>query len=172
VPESNSSTDRGYVVGRLGRPHGLDGYLGLYVDEPDVVHFRPGNTVTIEDRPYVVRAVRRADRGYQVQFKGVTHRDLAEELRGHEVRVEQRRQLEDDEYWPAQLAGLTVRDETGKELGVVRGWIPGSAQDRLVVEVEGVPYEVPFISEFVPEVDIAAGFVELRPIPGLIEPIA
>lgn len=169
MPESNSSTDHGYVVGRLGRPHGLDGFLGLYVDEPDTVHFQPGNSVNIEGSPHVVRAVRRTDRGYQVQFEGVTHRDLAEEIRGCEIRVDQRRQLDDDEYWPEQLTGLIVRGETGDELGVVRGWIAGSAQDRLVVEVDGVAYEVPFISEFVPVVDVAAGFVELRPIPGLIE---
>ena len=34
---SSSSTDPGrFVIGRLGRPHGLDGFLGIYVDEEDI----------------------------------------------------------------------------------------------------------------------------------------
>ena len=43
---SSSSTepDR-HVIGRLGRPHGLDGFLGIYVDEEDLVSLEPGSLV-------------------------------------------------------------------------------------------------------------------------------
>lgn len=172
MPESNSSTDPGYVVGRLGRPHGLDGFLGLYVDEPDITHFEPGKSVCITGAGYTVRQVRRADRGYQVQFEDVNTREEAELIRGQDVTVPERRKLNSDEYWPEQLSGLRVLDIDGVDIGCVSRWIPGSAQDRLLVEIDGAGYEIPFVSEFVPTVDLEAGFVEIRPIPGLIEPIA
>lgn len=171
MPESNSSTDPGFVVGRLGRPHGLDGFLGLYVDEPDVTHFEPGKSVAIDNTQYTVLSIRRTDRGYQVQFDGVTSRERADSIRGQEVTVPERRQLETDEYWPEQLAGLRVLDGEGTVIGSVDRWIPGSAQDRLLVDIDGAKYEVPFVNEFVPTVDVDEGFVEIRPIPGLIEPL-
>lgn len=172
MPESNSSTEKGFVVGRLGRPHGLDGFLGLYADESEIAHFDPGKTVSIEDRPYQVRAVRRTDRGFQVQFENVSTREAAEQIRGQDIIVGVRRQLGDDEYWPEQLAGLLVRDETGRQIGVVKRWVPGSAQDRLAIEVDGSEFEVPFVAEFVPSVVVDEGYLEIRPIPGLIEPLA
>src|SRR3970040_1482951 len=79
----NSSTEpQRFVVGRVGRPHGLDGFLGLYVDEEDAAAIAPGLTVCLDDDPYVVRAIRRADRGYQVAFEGIFDRYTAEDLRG------------------------------------------------------------------------------------------
>lgn len=171
MPESSSSTETRYVIGRLGRPHGLDGYLGLYVDESDVVYFQPENTVLIEDRPYEVRAVRRADKGYQVKFVGVDTRVAAEEIRGSDVEVAERRALEDDEFWPEDLVGLTVK-VGGDVVGEVLGVIEGAAQDRLSVKVGDETYEVPFVSEFVPVVDLKGGFVSISPIGGLIEPLA
>jgi 16S rRNA processing protein RimM len=150
----------------------LNGYLGLYVDEPDIVHFEPGKSVTIDGRNHIVSAVRRTDRGHQVVFEGVESRELAEDIRGHDVWVEQRRALGENEFWPEQLSGLIAKDESGRQIGVVRRWVPGAAQDRLVVGVDDDEFEIPFISEFIPVVDVEQGFVEIRPIPGLIEPLS
>lgn len=172
MPESNSSTERRYAVARLGRPHGLDGHLGLYVDEADAVYFDPGNSVLIEDRPYTVRAIRRVDPGFQIQFEGVTSRESAEAIRGREIEVKNRRELDSDEFWPEDLVGLEARGSDGARIGSVVAFTPGAAQDRVVIEIGGDRFEVPFISEFVPVVDIPAGYLELRPIPGLIEPLA
>jgi 16S rRNA processing protein RimM len=171
VPESNSSTESRFVVARLGRPHGLDGYLGLYVDEADSVHFAPDNSVLIDGRPYQVGALRRTDRGYQVRFVGVENREAAEEIRGLDIEVATRRQLGPDEYWPEQLAGLQLRDSEGNQIGRVIELVFGSAQDRLAVEVDGSHYEIPFVDNFVPVVDLEGGYVEVNPIPGLIEPL-
>jgi 16S rRNA processing protein RimM len=158
------------VVARLGRPHGLDGYLGLYVDEADIVYFDPGNFVFIKDRHHTVRALRRVDRGFQVQFEGFTSREVAEDIRGLEIEVESRRDLGPDEFWPEDLVGLEARAADGSRFGFVVAFTPGAAQDRIVIDIGGDRFEIPFISEFVPLVDIEGGYLEVRPIPGLIEP--
>jgi 16S rRNA processing protein RimM len=158
------------VVGRLGRPHGLDGYIGLYVDEDDLVHFQPGKTVFVEGRPYVVGAIRRADRGHHLKLDGVNARVAAEAIRGNDVMAVERRELGENEYWPEDLVGLDARDPDGKGLGKVSALVTGGAQDRLVIEGEGTKFEVPFVTELVPDVDLAGGFVVVNPIEGLIEP--
>lgn len=153
-------------AGRLGRPHGLDGFLGLYVDDPDLVYFDPGSTVFLGDEPHVVREIRRADKGYQVAFEGVRDRPGAESIRNRDVLVEHRRQLSEGEYWPEDLIGLEVRPSGGEVVDVS----VGAAQDRLVVDRHGSRFEVPFVDAFVPVVDIEGGFVEVAEIDGLTEP--
>ncbi|CAN5870888.1 ribosome maturation factor RimM [soil metagenome] len=170
VPESNSSTEPRFVVGRLGRPHGLDGHIGLYVDEDDLVHFEPGKSISVDGRQYEVSAIRRADRGHQLKLAGINSRVAAEAIRGNDVIATERRELGEDEYWPEDLVGLEVRDEVGNRVGELADMITGGAQDRLVVDAAGGRFEVPFVAALVPTVDVDAGFVVIAPIEGLIEP--
>lgn len=149
----------------------MDGFLGLYIDEDDAAVLDPGTTVYIESRPYVLRAVRRVDRGYQVAFEGVDDREAAEAVRGFDVEVETRRVLGADEFWPGDLVGLAVDSEDGELIGQVVDVIFGSAQERLLVEtIDGSRFEVPFVDDLVPVVDVESGRIEIVLIPGLIEP--
>jgi 16S rRNA processing protein RimM len=167
---SSSSTepDR-HVVGRLGRPHGLDGFLGLYVDEDDLASLEPGSLVYLGDETHLVKAVRRTDRGFQIAFEDVTDRDAAEEVRGSIVAVAQRRPLLEDEFWPEQLIGLAVLDESGNEIGAVEAVLSGPGQDRLRVKGAHGVFEVPFVDALVPAVDLKRGRIEIVAIPGLID---
>jgi len=127
--------------------------------------------VHLEDRLHVVRAIRRVDRGFQVAFEGIDTREAAEEIRGSVVSVDERRPLGHDEFWPEDLMGLTVFDETGGQVGVVERVIFGPGQDRLVIITgDGVSFEVPFVDDLVPLVDIGARRIQINSIPGLIEP--
>ena len=169
--ESSSSTEYpltdppGVRAGRLGRPNGLKGFLGLYVEDEDLGYFEPGSTVVIDGRPHVIRAIRRGNRGHEVAFEGVTDRSTAEQIRNLDVLVHERRSLNEGEFWPADLVGRDVRPGGGKVAGIAHGL----AQDRLIIEREGSTFEVPFVDELVPTVNLAEGFVEIVDLPGLTE---
>jgi len=136
------------------------------------VSIQPGATVFLEDRPLVVRAIRRVDRGFQVAFEGIDDREAAEEVRGLDLAVPERRQLGEGEFWPEDLIGLAVVEPDGRVVGVVADVVFGPGQDRLRIEMEegGPTFEVPFVDALVPRVDLGAGEIEVDPIPGLIEP--
>lgn len=153
-------------MGRLGKPNGLDGFIGIYVEDEDLVHLQPDSIVHVANEPYTVRAIRRGKKGHQVAFTGVDSRGGAEAIRGSDVFVAVRRQLSEGEYWPEDLIGLEVRPGGG----VVAAVDHGQAQDRLVIERAGASFEVPFVDELVPVVDIAAGFIEVTEIEGLSSP--
>ena len=121
------------------------------------------------DSPYVVRAVRRTDRGSHIAFEGVDDRASAEEIRGAIVSVARRRELAEGEYWPEQLVGLDVFDQAGNEVGVVEGVINGPGQDRLLVKGSGGAFEIPFVDALVPVVDLDKRRIEIVAIPGLID---
>lgn len=151
------------TVGRLGRPNGLKGFLGLYVEDEDLVHFEVGSVIFVAGEPFTVRALRRGKKGHEVAFNGVDDRPGAEEIRGNDVLARERRDLGEHEFWPDQLVGLSVRPHGGTVIDV----ITGPAQDRLVVERDGETFEVPFVQELVPDVDLSAGFVDIVEIEGL-----
>lgn len=127
------------------------------------MHFDPGSTVFVDDTPHTVRALRQGKKGPQVSFDGISTRAEAESIRGAQVYVDERRQLDEGEYWPGDLIGLEVRPGGGEVVDVAHG----PAQDRLVVQREGAQFEIPFVAALVPVVDIAAGYVEIVEIDGL-----
>jgi len=127
------------------------------------VHFDPGSTVFVEDTPHVVRAQRQGKKGPQVAFDSISTRAQAESIRGAQVYVTERRELDEGEYWPGDLIGLEVRPGGGEVVDVAHG----PAQDRLVVKREGAQFEIPFVAALVPVVDIEAGYVEIVEIDGL-----
>jgi 16S rRNA processing protein RimM len=150
-------------VAHLGRSHGLEGFLGLYVDPDDLVHFQSGAIVEVDGRSFTVRQVRRGPRGHQVAFVEAPDRESAENIRNREVFVSAPRPLGEDEYRPSQLIGLEVRPGGGAVVGVVNA----PAQDRLVIDRAGVIFEVPFVEALVPVVDLEGGYLELVEIEGL-----
>ena len=99
-------------------------------------------------------------------FADVGDRNAAEEIRNEDVFVAERRSLADHEFWPEDLIGLEVRPGGGVVVDVV----VGSAQDRLVIERDRGTFEVPFVDDLVPVVDVDGGFVEIVELPGLTEP--
>lgn len=145
----------------------MKGFIGVYVDPSDLTYFEVGNSVLINGQTYVVRGLRKGTKGHEVAFENVTNRTGAEEMRGSSVFVETRRELAEGEYWPGDLIGLDVRPGGGKVVDISYG----AAQDRLVVERDGVLFEVPFVDDLVPLVEPAEGYVEIVEIEGLSEPV-
>lgn len=150
----------------MGRPQGLKGFLGLYVEPEDLVYFDVGSVVHILDHPHTVRAMRRGKKGHEVAFGEVTDREGAERIRNQEVFVTERRALSDGEFWPDQLVGLEVRPGGGKVVEVIHG----PAQVRLAIERDRMVFEVPFVEPLVPVVDLESGYIEVVEIDGLTEP--
>jgi 16S rRNA processing protein RimM len=74
-----------------------------------------------------------------------------------------------DEFYDHQLVGLAVIHE-GKAIGKVSEVIHLPAQDVLAItKTDGTESLVPFVLQFVPEVDIRGGKLTITPPPGLID---
>jgi 16S rRNA processing protein RimM len=162
------------TVGRLGRPHGLDGELVLYPDTDNPQRFVPGARVTASTDPprLLTISVARPHRGaILVGFVGVGSRAAADELANAEliVDLDDLRPLGDGEYWPEDLIGLEARSSDGEMVGRVVDVVLGGAQDRLVIERGEERFEIPFVEPLVPGVDLSSGFVVIALLPGLLE---
>jgi 16S rRNA processing protein RimM len=126
---SRSLTDELVKVGRVGKPHGLDG--SFVVEEPseDPKRFEPGavlraggEEVRVEERKrpggrLVIRLDKPVPRGTPLEIRREELPDPAE-----------------GEYYVFQLVGLAVEEEGGRRLGVVTDVIPGPANDALELD--------------------------------------
>jgi len=143
--------DAGLVpVGRVGRPHGLDGAFVVERASDDERRWEVGATVLVDGAPATIELSRRVGGG-----RRAIRLDRRVE-RGAElaVHVSELPLPEADSYYTFQLVGLAVVDEEGRELGVVVEVHPGVANDNLEL-ADGTL--VPLIDDAVRTVDLAAG---------------
>lgn len=164
------------VVGRIGKAQGIKGEATVEVrtDDPEL-RFAPGTallTDPAERGPLTVRAGRVQGGRLVLSFEGVADRTAVELLRNTMLiaEVDPDELPEDpDEYYDHQLEGLAVRTVEGTELGVVEQMVHGPAQDLFVIRrPEGGELLLPFIAEFVPEVDLENRVLLVDPPEGLL----
>ncbi len=85
------------------------------------------------------------------------------------IASEERRTLDDDEYWPESLLRLEVRDPTGERLGSVEAVEIGEIQDRLVIlTAQGERAFVPFVRALVLEIRLDDGYLVVEHVEGLL----
>ena len=165
------------VVGRIGRAHGIRGDLLVDVrtDEPEL-RFAAGSVLVTDPAaagPLTVERSRWHSGKLLVAFEGFTDRTAAERLRGVRLVIDsaELEPLDDpDEFHDHELVGLAVLTADGAALGQVTEVIHSPAGELLAVaRTGGGEALIPFIREFVPEVDVRGGRVVVTPPDGLLD---
>lgn len=161
------------TVAKIGRAHGLRGEVGLEVrtDSPEI-RFAVGQqlqTRPASSGPLTIIRHRSLDGRWFVMFEQSQDRSAAEALRGVELIVEADASDEPDAWYAHELTGLRAELTDGTAVGEVIGLDPGAAHDLLVLrETGGERTLVPFVTVFVPVVDVQGGRVVLDPPGGLL----
>ncbi len=164
------------VVGRLGRPHGVQGEISVEIrtDEPEE-RFKNGVTLFLKEnkKNLTVSTSRWHQQKMLVKFDEITDRDMADEIKGKTLMVTiDENQLENkkDQYYEFQLVNLNVKDNKNNLLGKVKEVISGNAQDLIVVEANNQKeVMVPFVKQIVKDVDLVNKEIKMDPPPGLFD---
>lgn len=151
-------------MGRVGRPHGLDG--SVHIDgHGGVVSLRPGTEIEVGGRAAVIVERRGTAERPILRLDLASDRDGAEALRGHEVTVPSASlpATDRDEFFHVDLIGCAVRSGV-RELGTVRDVLAYPANDVLDVRAEegSEPLLIPFAEDVVTAVDISERVVTIR----------
>jgi len=121
---------------------------------------------------YTIKLGKPIPNGLSARLSGVDDRDQAEALRGVRLYADRDKlpSLPDDEYYHADLIGLSVFDTGGTELGRVSSVQNHGAGDLLELQRPGKGNALlPFTLAIVPTVDLAAGRIVADPPEGLFE---
>jgi 16S rRNA processing protein RimM len=164
------SSDDYILIGELTSPFGVRGEMKLWplLARPELLPSLPPLRVELPEgsaRMLKVASMRRHQNVVLVTFDGLD-RDGVEGLRGGQVFLRRADfpKLPADEYYEWQLLGLDVVTDTDKPLGkVVKVHFNPAANDVYETEVALIPA----VSEFVVGIDLGAGRITVRDVPGL-----
>ncbi len=155
-------TSSGQVeIGRVGRPHGLDG--SFYVAGPEDDVLTVGRRVLIAGVPAEIE--RRAGTAAKpiVRLSGCASRDAAEALRGRALLVERSElpDLEEGEFWADDLIACAVWD--GDEaVGTVSRLLGLPSCEVIEVRRDAAePLLVPLVSDAIRAIDLKARRVDV-----------
>ena len=161
-------TDR-VCVGAIAGAFGVRGEVRLKsfcAEAADIAAYGP---LTTEDggRSFDVTLTRPVASGFAARLTGVMTKEAADGLRGQRLFAPRGAlpSLPDDEFYHADLLGLSARDTGGAELGKIAAVLNHGAGD--ILELRGPALKgsvlVPFTRAIVPTVDLAIGRVIIDP---------
>ncbi len=132
--------DKEIVIGKIVAPHGVRGDIRIMplTDRPE--QFLDLSYLLLEDgRQLTVKAARFHKRMVLVSTKEITTMNDAELLRDKKIliRAEDLPPLEEGRFYVADLIGLSVFDEEGKQLGTFKDSITTGSNDVYIVAVPG-----------------------------------
>lgn len=164
------------TIGKVERPFGVHGAVKVrsLSDRPGrfeqlhEVRMAGERGQTIDGR---VRSVRKAGPVYIVEFEGITTPEEARRIQGAMLQVPRgaASTSPDEPLYECDLIGMTVVDETGRDLGRLDTiWeLPG--HQVLVVKQGDREVLIPAVKEFVTGVDVGQGRMTVRTLEGMVE---
>ena len=140
-------------IGKVGRPHGIDG--SFFVEQPsdDARWWRTGATFLAGGTPVEVVAHRTSSGRPVIKLEPPVERGAILEVERDSLPP-----TEQDEYYAFELVGLEVVEETGRALGKVESVTSGVANDVLELD-SGVL--LPMVEDCIQRIDLAAGRIDV-----------
>jgi 16S rRNA processing protein RimM len=162
------------VVGKIRHPHGVHGevLVEAYSDIPNMM--TPGNVIYIGEKykKMTITSQRYHSRGLLIGFKGIGTREEAGYFRNMFLSMASSDipDLPIGAYYSRDLLDLEVIDEKGRILGKLAEILATGANDVYVVkDATGHELLLPAISDVVKEVDLSAGTMKVKLLPGLMD---
>ncbi len=165
-----ANSDDMVLMATIGAPHGVRGELRAkpYSDNPLALG-KYGALSDMNGRTYTVKTIRSAKNVVVMRLSGVDTREAAEKLKGVSLYVARDclpdDDLDNDEFYQADLIGLDTRDAQDKTYGKVSAIHNFGGGDILELAVPGKrSVMIPFSETSVLDIDLEAGIITLEPV--------
>ena len=163
-------------VGIIASTHGVRGEVKVYPTTDDPRRIRRLKEVVLdtgkEKMNLEIEGVKFFKQFVILKFKGLDNINDIEKYRQKSLYVTRKNavRLQRDEYFIADLIGLKVQDEDGKELGPVKDVIETGANDVYEVEMaDGKSLLLPAIKQCILNVDVENGTMQVHVLEGLLD---
>lgn len=166
-------------VAYVKKAHALEGELFVQIEtdypeevfvEDRVFRVSGGGPIGLAGDLTLVRA-RPHTGGWILQFEEIEDRTLAERYKGRRLSLarDELVELAEDEFFLHDLDGLAVEGPDGRSLGTVAVVYPTPGRPLLGVAKGDEELLLPFVRDFVEEVDLEEGRIRVRLPEGLTE---
>jgi 16S rRNA processing protein RimM len=142
-------------IGKVGKPHGLDGAFVVENASDDPERFAVGAKLLISGHPARVIESKKAGGRQVIQVEDEAQRGAPIEIERTDLP-----QPGEGEYYAFQLVGLEVEEEGGQGLGRVAEVSSGPGNDVLELDTG---LALPLVDACVQEVDLERGRILVKP---------
>ena len=164
-----------FQVGIYTNTHGIRGEIKVFPTTDDPKRFKKLKQVIMrtpkEDRIYTIEQVRFAKQMVLLKFKDVDNINDIERYKGSGLFVPRAEAvpLGKDEYFIADLIGITVSTEEGRVLGQLQEVLQTGANDVYVIALDtGGELLLPAIKQCILDVDVDRGTMRVHVLEGLM----
>ena len=162
-------------VGVITSTHGVRGEVKVYPTTDDATRFKQLKHVLLdtgkETLPLEIQGVKFFKQFVILKFKGIDNINDIEIYKRCPILVERcdAVELEEDEYFIADMIGMAVETEEGKEFGTLKDVIETGANDVYVIDsIEHGEVLVPAIKECILNVNIEECRMKIHLMDGLV----
>ncbi|MBI9102239.1 MAG: 16S rRNA processing protein RimM [Spirochaetales bacterium] len=154
------------VIGRVRKTHGVKGHFKVISFSGEYKHFLGLKSITIRlkgrDKDYQVEEVKPFSSEVLMKLVGIDSPEVARSLATGEILVTQdlAAPLKKGEVYQTDLIGCRLYHE-GKEMGIVSSVFDGAQSDLLEVKSGEDTFMIPYMKNYIGEVDTKAGKIEL-----------
>lgn len=157
------------TIGRLGKPHGLEGAIIFYVITDFPERLKRGKKVFIGEEKLVahIKIIKDHSRGLIIQFQEFSDISEIERFKSQYVYVSAKElpKLPDGEYYHHQLIGLKVFDPEGNEIGILQEILETGANDvYLIKDNQNKEILIPALLELIVNIDIKNQSMVVKPL--------
>jgi len=163
-----------FKIGQIVNTQGLKGEVKIYPLTDDINRFDDLDKFYLDkdlQKEWEVEKVRYKGKMVIMKIKAIDSIEDAERLRNKFICVgrESTRELDEDEFFIADMIGIDAFTVDGDRLGVLREVLQYSANDVYVIEGDGKEYLIPAILKFVPEINMSERKMIIDPIKGMVD---
>jgi len=172
------SESRFYCVGKVTTAHGIKGelFVHLFAKTADWLPQFKTLILSLEKegtdfKEFPVEKAREHKHGLIVKPIGIDDRNRAEELEKHfmQIPLEWLKSKPGEEYYLIELINFQVVDKNQKLIGEVVDFSSNGVQDLLVIKNKKREFQVPFVEQYVVEINQSEKVLIMDIPPGLDE---
>jgi len=159
------------LVGKVKSAQGLKGEIFIIFFSKDYSWAQDIEKIYLENKAYNVVKIALHKDGLKVLLEGLSNRNQSEALIGKEVFIDNDFfDSEDGEsIFLSEIENFLVVDESVGNLGRIIGFSSNTIQDLLIIKYNEREIEVPFVNEFVKEIDYHKEIIYMNLPEGLLE---
>jgi 16S rRNA processing protein RimM len=157
------------AIGRLGKPHGLDGGIIFYIITDFPERLIKGKKIFIgeEKIPAILKSVKEHSRGLIFQFEEYSTFEEIEKFKTYFLYVEadELPKLPEGEYYHHQLIGLNVFDKQENKIGVITNILETGANDvYVIIDEDQKEILFPALLHLIDKIDIENKLMIITPL--------
>jgi 16S rRNA processing protein RimM len=173
---SKVSSENLLLIGKVIRPHGLEGLLRIWSYAQSAESFLNAGTVFIKSKQqgileYKISSLKPHKNAFLMKLEGLNSLEDVEGYRGSEIFIRKAslRSKGEEEYFWFELIGLEVYLDSGRYIGTLKDILSTGSNDIYVVKDGEAEFLIPAIHEVIKKIDLNNKRIIITEIEGLLD---